>query len=95
MGLYRKKPVVIEARQTREDTVHDVLLWIRACGSGANFGAEPGSLEIVTLEGVMVADVGDFVIKGVQEEFYPCKPGIFAETYEPLAAPVATEGGQS
>lgn len=41
-------------------------------------------LEIETLEGVMSADVGDWIIKGVKAEFYPCKPDIFEQTYEPV-----------
>ena len=40
-------------------------------------------LKIPTLEGVMTAQVGDYIIKGVHGEFYPCKPDIFKETYEP------------
>lgn len=40
------------------------------------------TLEIETLEGTMVASVGDYIIKGVQGEFYPCKPDIFHQTYE-------------
>lgn len=42
----------------------------------------PGILSIETLEGTMWADEGDWIIKGVAEEFYPCKPAIFAATYE-------------
>jgi hypothetical protein len=44
----------------------------------------PAYLVITTLEGRMRADIGDYIIKGVQGEFYPCKPDIFAETYEEL-----------
>ena len=43
-------------------------------------------LNIHTLEGVMVADPGDYIIKGIQGEIYPCKPDIFAATYEPADA---------
>jgi hypothetical protein len=43
----------------------------------------PSGLHIKTLEGAMIASIGDFVIKGVNGEFYPCKPDIFAKTYEP------------
>ena len=42
-------------------------------------------MRIVTLEGTMVASRADWIIKGVQGEFYPCKPQIFAETYEPAS----------
>jgi len=49
-----------------------------------SFGVNPdGALVILTREGAMRADVGDWIIKGVQGEFYPCKPDIFAATYEP------------
>ncbi|WP_414079495.1 hypothetical protein [Streptococcus suis] len=41
-----------------------------------------GKLSVVTLEGVMTAKKGDYIIKGVRGELYPCKPDIFAETYE-------------
>jgi hypothetical protein len=47
---------------------------------GGNF------LHIETLEGTMTASPGDFIIRGVQGEFYPCKPDIFAETYEPVVS---------
>jgi hypothetical protein len=49
----------------------------KVCGIGT-FG-----IEIITLEGVMRADPGDWIIRGVQGEFYPCKPDIFEATYEP------------
>lgn len=78
---FRKKPVIIEAEQ-----------W----DGGANFPAivnksdrdvsrvmETNQLRIDTLEGQMLADVGDWIIKGVEGEIYPCKPGIFEKTYEP------------
>lgn len=45
-------------------------------------GKYPGKLKIKTLEGVMTADIGDYIIKGVNGEFYPCKPDIFEKTYE-------------
>ena len=47
---------------------------------------EDGSLRIVTLEGVMTCEVGDWLIRGVEGEFYPCKPAIFDATYEPVIA---------
>lgn len=46
----------------------------------------PGHLTIATLEGVMRAEVGDWIIRGVKGELYPCKPDIFAATYEPVTA---------
>jgi hypothetical protein len=49
-------------------------------------------VKIKTLEGVMLAEPRDFVIQGVQGEFYPCKPGIFAETYDIIEGNTLTEG---
>jgi hypothetical protein len=76
---YRKKPVVIEARQWTDDLSGDnIVRW-----SGCTVKADEDGLFIPTLEGVMRADLGDFIIRGVQGEFYPCKPDIFQATYEP------------
>ena len=77
---YRKKPVVIEAMQLTQSNAIEVSEW---SGGEAKFmsPAMP-SVFIRTLEGSMRADVGDFVIRGVQGEFYPCKPDIFEATYE-------------
>lgn len=88
MPKFRKKPVVIEARQaeTYSDTV-DIEQWVN--GNGGLFHrrtADDGkSIEclIDTLEGPHLVSVGDWVIQGVKGEFYPCKPDIFELTYEP------------
>ena len=74
---FRKKPVVIDAVQWTDATRLDVMEFV---GSGALVGGDV--LVIDTLEGQMTAQKGDWIIKGVQGEFYPCKPDIFAETYE-------------
>jgi len=75
---YRKKPVVIEAMQLsifNFDAVEEFV--------GGDLGEHPdGGLVIATLEGAMRASIGDFIIKGVNGEFYPCKSDIFAKTYE-------------
>lgn len=82
MTKYRKKPVVIDAWQlTKENVESGIPVWIdldtvHIFDGGVLFA------EIVTLEGVMQASEGDYVIKGVQGEFYPCKPDIFEATYE-------------
>lgn len=79
---YQKKPVVIEAAQLNAHNVREVAKW---CGAdlGHTYGStEPDALDIHTLEGTMVAYVDDYIIRGVQGEFYPCKPDIFAATYE-------------
>jgi hypothetical protein len=83
MTYYRKKPVVIEAIEYIGNFDHDLAAWCggRVVGIGQGFA----KIEIDTLEGVITASPGDFIIKGVQGEFYPCKPGIFIETYEEVA----------
>ena len=88
---YRKKPVVIEAMQFERGMKpghgYEVAAW---CGGRFNTDVKPSdhtdvrySISIPTLEGVMTAEEGDWIIRGVQGEFYPCKPDIFAATYEP------------
>lgn len=80
---YRKKPVIIEAVQF-EDTTKG-LMELDALGLSVivNYAdnAHP-TIKIKTLEGTMLGNVGDFIIKGVKGEFYPCKPDIFEATYE-------------
>jgi len=71
-----KKPVQIEAMQLTEESFFDVALWV-----GNDCHHFKDYLEIVTLEGDMRADIGDYIIKGVNDEFYPCKPDIFEKTY--------------
>lgn len=88
MGCYRKKAVEIEAVQLTPETLGAIKQWIgtaaRIHTDGIPLGA-PVKLAIDTLEGVMLAEFGDFIIRGVQGEFYPCKPDIFAATYEAVA----------
>lgn len=92
MAKFRKKPVVIEARQYPGHSIRDVdsLLsfekWLEPIAKAA--GRWPlkyvgKSLIIPTLEGDHEARPGDFIIQGVKGEIYPCKPDIFAATYEP------------
>lgn len=83
---YRKKPVVIEAIQwigTKEN-IAEVLRFVPNPILLPSI-KEKGQweLRIKTLEGIMKADIGDWIIKGVKGEFYPCKPDIFEQTYEP------------
>lgn len=81
---YRKKPVVIEAIQLTRESMDEVrgLLGIKATyWSRPPMRAITG-LTISTLEGEMHASFGDWIIRGVKGEFYPCKPDIFDETYE-------------
>lgn len=97
MSQFRKKQVVIDAIQwagdnlaqiieftdgRKPDVKHDfaAMKWDEYCDLVARDG-----LKIFTLEGKMNAAVGDWIIRGVKGEFYPCKPEIFAMTYEPAA----------
>ena len=77
---YRKKPVVIEAIQWTGNNEEEILDF---CQGKSSYTAENNEITINTLEGIMYASCGDFIIKGVHGEFYPCKPEIFAKTYEP------------
>lgn len=89
---WRKKPVVIEAVQWTGDNLEEVTefaprAWFgcpdRIAREHVMSGAEiPMSLWVTTLEGDHRAVVGDWIIRGVQGEFYPCKPDIFEATYE-------------
>ena len=74
---YRKKLVVIEAIRFIGSNYEEIRDFI-----GQNTLCSDLSIVIPTLEGDMVAQKGDYIIKGVKGEFYPCKPDIFAETYE-------------
>lgn len=77
---YRKLPVVIEAIEwtgKNKDEISKFLGWRNHDIDDVN------GLVIHTLEGNHNALIGDFIIKGVHGEFYPCKPDIFAKTYEP------------
>jgi len=79
---YRKKPVVIEAVQWTGENLPEITNFVHS-GLG-RIKLEVGKIYIVTLEGNMLCGEGDFVIKGVKGEFYPCKPDIFEQTYEPV-----------
>lgn len=81
MAQYRKKPVVIEAVLWDGN-----LMTVEPLLSYGQVEQELGdyALLIPTLEGTMRAEVGDWIIKGIKGELYPCKPDIFAATYEPV-----------
>jgi hypothetical protein len=83
---YRKKPVVIEAMRFG-DNLGEIERFVGNNGRVV-LGDSGTWFEIDTLEGVMRADLGDWIIKGVSGEFYPCKPDIFEKTYEKV------EGGE-
>ena len=74
---YRKKPVEIVAMEWTGENKVDVQRFV-----GRYLDLLPRGLKIPTLEGDMFASVGDYIIQGVNGEFYPCKPDIFWKTYE-------------
>ena len=89
---YRKKPVVIEALQWTGTNLEEIKSFV---GEQLEYDINDTAWEvgkaapyvlmkIHTLEGDMEASVGDYIIKGVNNEFYPCKPDVFAKTYEPV-----------
>lgn len=86
MGFYRKKPVVIEAFRHVGGTVRlvDLPSWLfHAIIDDKIVSVQPDrSLLITTLEGDMTAQLGDWIIRGVKGELYPCKNDIFEATYE-------------
>ncbi|QYC52369.1 hypothetical protein [Fusobacterium phage FNU_1P] len=90
---YVKKPIQIEAIQLKEDNIIEVFDFLDEANYKEIKSAEEledfsqmmlkqGYIEIETLEGIMKASFGDYIIKGVKGEFYPCKPDIFQATYE-------------
>jgi len=83
---FRKKPVTIQAIQWTGENTKEVLDFIGrqiTVGQVNMFTGKVVDMDIPTLEGTMKATVGDWIIKGVKGEFYPCKPDIFEQTYEP------------
>lgn len=86
MPIFRKKPVEIEARQLTPETALEIMAW---CGAEHWWTLPPfnGTAGIIvpTLEGHHEAGFGDWIIKGIKGEFYPCKPDIFAATYDEVA----------
>lgn len=83
---FRKKPVVIEAWQLTPETYGELVVMV----GGRSWSRPPmravTGIIVPTLEGEHQASFGDWIIKGVKGEFYPCKPDIFDATYEPVSA---------
>ena len=95
MPEFRKKPVVIDAQQWdgTPNSAARIIRWVREQNGRAKYWAprewdkgetEGTYLSVHTLEGRMLANPNDWIIRGVQGEFYPCKPDIFEATYEPV-----------
>lgn len=84
MPKFRKKPVVIEAVQYTGKNFQEIMKFAK--DSGREFGEDflGDKMTIKTLEGKMTANKNDWIIKGIKGEFYPCKPDIFEQTYEPV-----------
>lgn len=85
---YRKKPVVIEAIQLQQYNIAEVLTFL---GTAIHTWQEhkethANRILIETKEGVMAAEQGDYIIKGIAGEFYPCKADIFEKTYDSLSS---------
>ena len=76
--IYRKKPVEIQALEFKGN-ISEILEFMGIYEEVERAGK---TIEIPTPEGVMTAQIGDYIIKGIKGEFYPCKPDIFEATYE-------------
>lgn len=83
---YRKKPVLIEAVLWNGVEVSEVTDWISKALQNDAIVRYGDKVIIKTLEGDMIASPGDYIIKGVKGELYPCKPDIFESTYEMVEA---------
>jgi hypothetical protein len=92
MPKYRKKPVIIEAFQLTKEFLEQKLKQSDARPVQETFKDSEGNLRYIdyhhdhavieTLEGIMIANINDYIITGVKGEHYPCKPDIFEQTYE-------------
>lgn len=81
---FRKRPVVIHALQWTGANVDAILDFISTKGEARRLG---NTIAIDTLEGTMRAEPGDWIIRGIKGEFYPCKPDVFAATYDRAQTP--------
>ncbi len=87
MPKFRKKPIIVDAKQWNTINALEIVKWSDGhvqphIAYEGNTAVETNYLAVATLEGTMLADKGDWIIKGVNGEFYPCKPDIFVKTYE-------------
>jgi hypothetical protein len=89
MAKYRKKPIVVEAHRLPDPddlgALNAFSAWIEEVGFTEWESERHGEIVIRTLEGPMSAAEGDWIIKGVEGEFYPCKDSVFQATYEAVA----------
>ena len=86
MAKYRKKPVVIEAFQWFEEMgeIGSVVAGLKSASGGRVYVSAAHGFGINTLEGWLHVTDGDWIIRGIAGECYPCKPTIFEATYEPM-----------
>lgn len=83
MPIFKKKPVHIEAKQWTGENGDEIQQFLG--GDLSPMGWVKGRyVEIGTLEGLMVADRNDWIIRGIKGEYYPCKPDIFAASYDEI-----------
>ena len=98
---YRKKPVTIDAVQWTGENLREIIAFTdgppdtRTQHAGMMWEnyedlVRRDGLKIFTLEGAMLASSGDWIIRGVKGEYYPCKPDIFEATYSPEVAPLSS-----
>jgi hypothetical protein len=83
--LYQKKPVIINAIRFTGENYNEIDKWVSKwhdADDGPGMSQETEGLRIETLEGVMLASPGDWIIRGIKGEFYPCKPDVFEATYD-------------
>lgn len=78
MTKYIKKPVEIEAIQWNGENLNEIVMFTNM----HNLQYGESKLKIKTLEGNIIASIGDYIVKGIKGEFYPCKPDIFEQTYD-------------
>lgn len=82
MAKFRKKPIVIEAIRYEPETPCNLAEVARFIGVDGFISSVTGDVVVSTLEGAMYASPGDWLIRGIQNELYPCKADIFEATYE-------------
>lgn len=96
MGKYRKKPVEVEAHvfTGSSSSAGEIENWIQngVFRESGIHTRDIRNMEIKTLEGTMIASPGDYIIKGLKGEFYPCKPDIFRDTYEAVEGTLRDPG---
>jgi len=84
MSKFRKKPVVVEAIEWNGTNIDELFKFVEDPNIIDYWESAYDTVIIKTLKGEMVASKGDFIIKGVNGEFYPCKPDIFWKTYDKI-----------